>query len=361
MARRKDPAAEEPVTEDPPETPVADPVPEPTQAPPQEAVPEELTETQPASTPAPQRSLGLLGPLLGGALATVLGFGLSHFNILGLAPPDPSEALAALDTRLTQGLAEAADPVALAALKAEVAAQADRLAALEQAPPPDLSALQDRLAALEAAPPGDNAALAARLAQLEQRLAAQPQGAEQAEIDAALARLAAAEAEALARAEAATAAATAAERSVRIETLKTAILNGAAFEAELQAVGDPALTAALAPYVAGIAPLGRLQADFPDAARAVLALARDSDDSAGWGGRLLDFLADQTEARPVTPQEGDTTEAILSRAEAALGVGRLPEALFELEALDPGLRPPLEDWIARAEARVAALAAVEEP
>jgi hypothetical protein len=300
-------------------------------------------------------------------LAAIGGFGLSHFNLLGLAPADPSEALAALDARLTRGLAEVVDPATLAALQADLAALADRLAALEAAPPPDLSALSSldqRLSAIESMPAGETAstaALAAKIADLEQRLAAQPRSVDQAEIDAALARLAAAEAEAAVHAEDAAAAAAAAERSLKIEALTTAILDGAPFEAELAALGDPALSQALSPYAAGVAPLGRLQADFPEAVRAVLALARQNRESDGMGARLLDFLADQTEARPVTPLDGDTPEAILSRAEAALELGRLPETLTELQALNPALLPPLADWITRAEARVAVLAALENP
>jgi hypothetical protein len=102
-----------------------------------------------------------------------------------------------------------------------------------------------------------------------------------------------------------------------------------------------------------------LQAEFPDLARQVLALARADTEADGWGARLLDFLAAQTGARSLTPREGDDPDAILSRAEFALGEGRLADALTDLQALDPALRAPLDGWIARAEARLAALAALE--
>jgi hypothetical protein len=324
--------------------------------------------------PAP-RPPGIFAPLLGGALAAVGGFALAYFDVFDLTPPsaDPApaiaEALAPLDQRLTAALATVL--AEQAALSDQVATLTDRLAALEAAPLPEaadlsrLDRLEDRLAAIEALPAGEGAAstaaLAAQIAQLERKVADRP-AIDQTEVDAALARLAEAEAEAEARAAEATAAAAAADRAVAIEELERAILNGASFEAELAAVGDPALSEALGAMAAtGVATLGALQADFPDAARAVLDLARQDDAGQGWGARALEFLADQTGARSVTPRAGDTPDAILSRAEAALGVGRLTEAINELDALDPALRAPLAGWIARAEARVSAIASLGTP
>ncbi len=127
---------------------------------------------------------------------------------------------------------------------------------------------------------------------------------------------------------------------------------GAGFEAELAALDDPALTQALAPHAAGVPTLATLQAEFPTAARAVLDAARaETADQAGWGARLLDFLAAQTNARSVTPRPGDDPDAILSRAEFALRDGRLAEALAELQALPAPLQAPLAGWTAQAEAR----------
>lgn len=374
MARRKEPetGAPEAVTEaaaDP--APEVAPVPEAMGVPPVPPVPD-TPEPPPALPPTAPRRAGILGPLMGGALAALGGFVLSHFNVLGLATPDNSEALAALEARLAEvQTAAEADRAALASLQGDIAPLADRLAALEAAPapepppPPDLSrldGLEDRLAAIEALPvEGDasTAALAAKLAELERRLAAQPQGVDRAEVEAALARLAEAEAEATARAEEATAAAEAAARAEALDRLMAAVTSGAPFEAALAALADPALTDALAPFAAGVAPMETLQAEFPDLARQVLALARAETEADGWGARVLDFLAAQTGARSLTPREGDDPDAILSRAEFALGEGRLADALTDLQALDPALRAPLDGWIARAEACLAALAALE--
>ena len=375
MARRKEPQtdaadmAADAAAEASPDTP-ADiaAVPEAMGIPPLPDTP----EPPPPSTPETPRRSGVLGPLLGGALAAVGGFGLAHFNVLGLAASDNGEALAALEATLTEVQSAAtADRSALVALQAELAPLADRIAALEAVPPPEppeppdlsrLDGLEDRLAAIEALPSeGDasTAALAAKLAELERKLAAQPQGVDRAEVDAALARLAEAEAEAKARAEEAAALADAAARAEAVQRLTHAVTSGAAFEAELAALDDPALSAALAPHVAGVAALESLQSEFPDLARQVLERARAGDAEAGWGGRLLDFLAAQTGARSLTPRDGDDPDAILSRAEFALGEGRLADAVAELQALDPDVRAPLDPWIARAEARAAALSALE--
>ena len=301
------------------------------------------------------RRSGVFGPLLGGLLAALIGFGLSQSNLLGLHPPDQTGALAALaegETRLQAGLA----------------ALTDRIAVLEATPTPavpDLSrldAIDQRLQAVEALPQGGGtvtADLAARLSRLEAAMKTLPSGSgDTAEIDAALARLAELEATSKVQAAKAAAAASAAQQARALEALGAAIASGSSFAAELSAVADPALQTALAPHSGGVTPLTDLQAAFPDAARAALQLARQSDGEDGWGSRLTDFLADQSGARSVTPREGVDPDAILSRAEFALGEGRLAAALAELATLAPGIRAPLDGWIAQASARAAVDAAM---
>jgi hypothetical protein len=297
------------------------------------------------------------------------GFALSHFNLLGLAPSDQSDLAIAVESRLSEAEAAAeVDRAALSALRADLAPMGERLAALEAQPvaepvdPARIDAVEDRLAAIEAVPTsGDasTAALAAKLADLEQRLAALPQGVDQAEVDAALARLAEAEAEASHQAEIAATAAAEAARADALDRLISAVRSGGDFAAELAALDDPELSEALAPYQAGIATQEGLQAEFPDLARQVLDLARQGSEAQGWGSRMIDFLAAQTEARSLTPREGNDPDAILSRAEFALSEERLADALDELQGLDPALRGPLDPWIARAEARMVVLTTLE--
>jgi hypothetical protein len=88
-------------------------------------------------------------------------------------------------------------------------------------------------------------------------------------------------------------------------------------------------------------------------------VARAAEGDDGWGARLVDFLAAQTGARPLTPQEGSTPDAILSRADFAVTEGRLADALTELAALPPDVQAVFADWSARATARLAVDTALE--
>jgi hypothetical protein len=365
MTRRKDPAPDS--AEILPEPPVGPLVSEPVDLPP-ESMPDPAPVTDPK--PAPPRRSGILGPILGGALAALGGFAISHFNLFGYAAPDRSAEMTGLIEKLDATLTVQA--TALNEAKGELSSITDRITALESAPPPeipDLSPLADldrRLDAIETLAPGGDAstaALAAKLAQLEQRLATLPATGEnpaiQAELEAALARLTAAEAEAQDRATAAEAATDLATRGLALDALSAAVAEGRPFAAELATLADPALTQALSGMAdAGVPSLETLQADFPEAAREVLRLARASDTDAGWGARLVDFLAAQTGARSVTPREGADPDAVLSRAEFALSEGRIADALTELQALEPAVRAPLETWISGAETRVKADAAL---
>lgn len=197
------------------------------------ATPVSVTEAPTIVRPAPPpRRSGILGPLLGGALAAIGGFALSHFNVFGLAAPDQTTAVAALGDRVAAIETAGSDTSATDAVRAEIGTLAERVEVLESVPPaaaPDLSGLEERLAAIEALPEGGDAstaALAAKLAELERRLADQPAGVDQTEVNAALERLAAAEAEAKARADEAAAAAEVALRAEAMGRLRDAVAAG---------------------------------------------------------------------------------------------------------------------------------------
>lgn len=372
MTRRKDtppdPAAEVAIAAEMPPTESVEEATTPPAMP--DSSPPDPTRTAPPPTPdQPARRSGLLAPVFGGALAAIGGFGLSHFNVLGLSAPDQGAETAALAQRLDTALAaiEARQAELQTTLQQDIGAMSAKVSALEAAPAPDLSGLADldqRLQAIEAVPPGSDAstaALAAQLAEMQRRLDSLPnETADSAKIDAALARLATVEAEAQARAEAAAAAVEDANRAKAQDALATAAGTGAPFGAELAAMADPALQAKLAPFAAGVAPLADLQAAFPDAARAALQVARATDAEAGWDTRLIDFLGAQTGARSVEPRDGDSPDAILSRAEFALREGRLADALAELDALPPEVQSPLAAWREQAEARLAVDSALAE-
>ncbi|MBN8629500.1 MAG: hypothetical protein J0L76_01440 [Rhodobacterales bacterium] len=363
MTRRKDPQPETLQPETATTEPfVAEVDPEPV-TPPQPAVEAELAVEPPLQPPSARRP-GVLGPLLGGALAAIGGFALSHFNLLGLQATASSAEIAALTAEL--GTLRAGQTAAQDKLAGEVQALSGRLATLETAPAmPDLSrldALDQRLAAIEAIPADGNAstaALTARIVGLEERVASAPGGgtdpALQQKLDEALARLTEAESAATARASEAEAATTAATRAKAIDALTVAIRSGQPFAAELTALNDTALSAALGGSAgSGVPTLAGLQAAFPDAAREALRVARDISPQDGWSDRLVDFLAAQTGARSVTPREGSEPDAVLSRAEFALGEGRVADALAEIDPLDPVIKAPLQAWTDLARAHLAA-------
>jgi hypothetical protein len=279
--------------------------------------------------------------------------------------------MAALTARLED--AQTKDAAALDRIASEIASLGDRLAALESAPAPaapDLSrldAVEARLASVEALPndgSASTAALAAKLAELDRRLGALPASSTPADIqqqlDAALARLEAAETEAQTRAAEAEAAAAAARRAQALDALTAAVAAGQPFEAELEALEDPALSAALTAVAGtGVPTLEKLTAEFADPARDALRLARDASVEDGWSDRLVDFLAAQTGARPLTPLEGATADAILSRADFALSEGRVADAVTEIGTLEVPAKAPFDAWLASAGAYLTANAALQ--
>jgi hypothetical protein len=108
----------------------------------------------------------------------------------------------------------------------------------------------------------------------------------------------------------------------------------------------------------GLPTLQSLRDAFPGVARAALDAARQADMGASWTDRITAFLKTQTGARSLTPREGDDPDAILSRAEAALASGDLPAVLAELAVLPEAAKPALTDWLAQAQLRLDAAAAL---
>lgn len=369
MTRRKDPQPETLQPEPSPTEPFVAEV-DPAPVPPSDPVTPDVRPDPPSpvSPAPPPRRPGFVAPLVGGAIAAIGGFALSHFNLLGLAqPPDPVD-LTPLTAQIEQQ--KAAQAASLDKLSAEMTSLTERVGTLESTPAPDasrLDAVEQRLDAIEAMPsdgPASTAALTAKVTELEQRLSALPASgsdpALQQKLDDALARLSDAEAASNARAAEAEAATAKATRNAALNTLSDAVTTGQPFATELQALSDPALTDALGSLAeSGVPTLASLQESFPDAAREALRIARDLSTDTGWSDRLVDFLASQTGARPLTPQEGDTPDAVLSRAEFALSEGRVADALAELAPLDPAVKAPLDPWTAAAKAHLAAAAALQ--
>ena len=119
----------------------------------------------------------------------------------------------------------------------------------------------------------------------------------------------------------------------------------AALLEELQATSPAGIPDPLvAPAAEGVASRAELIESFPEPARLALATARREGLSGEEGGRVAGFFRDTLQLRSTAPGDGATTDAVLSRAEAAL-----PEPV----------REPLADWLVPARTRAEALAAAD--
>ena len=125
---------------------------------------------------------------------------------------------------------------------------------------------------------------------------------------------------------------------------------------------DPKLAeavTALQPQAAsGVTARATLIADFPAIAKAALAddLADDS-----FGQRLLGKLRSLVSLRRVGADvEGNTAEAQLARAEAALEAGNLAQAIELVNALPAQTKRATASWLSRAETHLAAQRAVDK-
>jgi hypothetical protein len=328
------------------------------------------------SSPTIAGSSSFLPALGGGALAALLGFGLSHFNVLNLQPPAPD--LSALTSRLSTAeasLNSAQDSLASLQKLAPAPAEPDpdlqdRLAALETAvitPPAmlELDTLTSRMDRLEArlaeiaAMPSDGAgnsaaALSALQADIRALKAAGPTNGEAltALVDDTVAQLNAAKAEAMKlTAEAANVAQTS-RQSTALAQLWSALDNGGAYGGALASLEGVEIPPALTDHAAtGLPTLASLQASFPDAARRALEAALRANMGESWTSRISTFLRSQTGARSLTPREGNDPDAILSRAEASLAKADLAGALAEIETLPPEAVTAMTEWTALADRR----------
>jgi len=144
--------------------------------------------------------------------------------------------------------------------------------------------------------------------------------------------------------------------------LAATVESGAPFAAELAAAqkqaADPAALAPLAPFAAsGIgeaAPLARELASLEPALRQAAA-APPAD--AGFLAKLSANAQRLVRISPLDEAPGDDLPTVITRVEVKAQRGDLKGALAELATLPPPVRAPAQDWIAKAQAREAALAA----
>jgi hypothetical protein len=141
--------------------------------------------------------------------------------------------------------------------------------------------------------------------------------------------------------------------------LVQAIDRGAPFQAELAALRrmtkNDAVFSDLAPAAAeGILRRDQLIAQFEDTARAVLNARETPPTAEAWWQRLLDHARKLIIIRQTTPLPGDEPVAIVSRAEGALGGGRLDAAVDELQSLKGASADAAASWLGKARMRLLA-------
>ena len=332
------PAVEDPVSEIEPE--ILEPV-------------IEATEIPAAPFAEPAKSGSAMPAILGGLVASAIGFGAAYFVL-----PKPDMTLPAKISAQASEITELRDQIAavpapdLSGVEAAQAATADAMVAADER----ITALETRLNDLSnRAGDSGSVSTAAYEAELDALRSEMEnlRGTAIAELESA--REQAAEIEN--NAEAAARAATGRASLARIQSgMETGAPLGEALD-DLAAALQADVPAALTAVRDGTPTLAALQSDFPALARAALATARAEGVSGEAEGGFASFLRNQFDVRSVAPKDGDGTDAILSRAEATLRHGRLTDALAEVGALPEVARAELSDWIALAEARADALAA----
>jgi len=354
--------------------PVTEPVREQI-APPVPPVPPALPRPATAIPPAQRSSVVPL--VLGGVVAAGLGFGAAWYwtqsgtEVDAATVAAQAERIAALESALESVLADLPQMPDLAPLEAQIAAigtdVTQEVAALDASVAAALEGFDERLAALERAPSEDGTLAQTAIEVWERELdalradVAAERDRMQQIADEADARLAQTRVEATALVDDASETASAAVARAALSRVAAAIDAGTPFDAplaELAAEGVTVPVTLTETAREGVASLATLTATFPAAARAALATARIEGLAGEEGGGFSAFLRSQFDVRSVTPRDGTDPDAVLSRAEAALQANRLSDALAEVASLPEVARAEMSGWIAAADARLAALAAV---
>jgi len=328
--------------------------------------PEPEYNQQPVSDDKRSGGPGFLALLLGGVAAGAIGYAAAYLQNDSSPADDPeiaqrlndfNDSLLALEERVT----EIPDEFNAAPLAEAVNGLEDAQGRITD----QLAALSERVDQVERQPGEDGTLAEAAVAGFEEEMQtlrdqiATLQSDLQGMTDEAMAQLSNTREEAQSIEENAVAAAQAATRRAALSRIQAALETGAPFApalTELETSLDDVVPDALAAVAdEGVPTLAALQADYPPLAREALATARTEGVSGEETGGFGSFLRTQFDVRSVAPQEGESVDAILSRAEAALRDGRLNDTLAELASLPEPARAPLTDWTARAEARVSAV------
>jgi len=147
--------------------------------------------------------------------------------------------------------------------------------------------------------------------------------------------------------------------------LRDTVVSGAPFSAELEEVkslgaGEKAL-ASLTPFAAtGIPQAPALAQELRTLLPAMQKAAGAQAPAGGFLDRLQANAGKLVRIRPLDAPSGDDAAAILARLDVETARADIPAALADLERLDPAVRAPAQSWVAKAQARQAALAAARQ-
>ncbi len=109
----------------------------------------------------------------------------------------------------------------------------------------------------------------------------------------------------------------------------------------------------------GIVSASYLRDSFAGYARAALAAPHGQAVTEGNDGGLVGFLRSLFQVRPLSPRDGESLGAILSRAEAAVREDNIEDTLRILGTLPDASRAAMSEWIQAAESRIAVLNALD--
>ncbi|MEN8832346.1 MAG: hypothetical protein ABF285_14085 [Pacificibacter sp.] len=201
-----------------------------------------------------------------------------------------------------------------------------------------LASMDQRLTAVEAAPVAEAIVSPEATAAYERQLSEM-----QSLLDSEVARLK--EAKEVAESEKASAAMASA-----LTRLQEAVTNGQPFAGVLTELPGEVPSALAGSAATGVATLQEIADSFSDAAEvAIVETAKSDTENQGWMDR---FLRSQLGLRSLTPQEGTTPDAILSRAEQAIRDNDLQVALTEISTLPDVGQAAMADWAAMTRTRL---------
>lgn len=311
------------------------------------------------NTVSPKKS-GFVPALLGGVACVVIGYGAANFirpdgwPFPGTNTTELTTKVEALEAELTALRSDAqkldGDLIGVrTSLEEQIKTQVGAIDLNSSIAPlaDNLSSLEARLSTVEARPvqeaivsPEATAAYERQLEQMRTLLNDE------------VSRLQTAQASAQADEMAATAA-------TALASLKAAIDSGNPYADLLTGIEIEIPAAIEGASETGVAAISVLQDEFAPAAREALTSSARAAYDEGTQGWFETFTRTQLGLRSLDPKDGDSADAILSRAGAKVTDADFPAALSELENLPDAGRTAMADWIEKASARVAVTDALQ--